>query len=137
MRESGDHYNHSQPTDVKANENSCILYVRFFIWNKLWSNILSLTEAVAKTEPENTEEVQSNIAEFSKEKNGTDLEQIESPAKTKKIQEIPILDRIIHDQEILELISFKLVDETCFLKLCRKINLPTTLKILKMSLKKD
>ena len=88
---------------------------------QFFKNELSLTDAVAKSEPraieiaENSPEIVENSTEDNTENTQTDLTIIESQ-KLSEINEDPVYDRTIKDDEIREFISFKVIDKNCYFK---------------------
>ena len=88
---------------------------------QFFKNELSLTDVVAKSEPqaveiaENSPEIVENSTEDNTENTQTDLTIIESQ-KLSEINEDPVYDRTIKDDEIREFISFKVIDKNCYFK---------------------
>ena len=94
---------------------------------QLIKNELSLI-AVAKSEPqtaeraENSPDVVKNSTENNTENNQTDLTIIESQ-KISEINEDPVFDRIIKEDEIREFISFKVIEKNCYFKFRCKLKI--------------
>jgi len=88
---------------------------------------ISLIDAVAKSEPqtaeraENSADIVKNSTENNTENNQTDLTIIESQ-KISEINEDPVFDRIIKEDEIREFISFKVIEKNCYFKF--RLNVP-------------
>ena len=94
-------------------------------------NELSLIDAVAKSEPqtaeraENSPDIVKNSTENNTENTQTDLTIIETQ-KISEINEDPVFDRIIKEDEIREFISYKVIEKNCYFKFRCKFKITLT-----------